>query len=279
MKRNFNDWIQTMSFNILSYEYYVDFEKVYKNTNDLKIHLNLLNSLIGAKEIEGEFRELITKYPEVLKTIPILLAKRKKEIVCWDGEINRTYNFSSSKNATLNTVDDYCYFMNKTGLFNLISNHIINNLYDYVMGVEVGLNSNARKNRTGHIMENLVEYHIQKMGFKKDKTYFKEMNVKEIEEKFNLNLNEISNDGKLSKRFDFVFKSNNIVYACECNYYNNKGSKINETAGHYKEIARNAKKIKNFKFIWFTDGFGWTGSKKILKDVFWKLNIYIILMI
>ena len=138
----------------------------------------MLNSLIGSKNIENEFEELVKKYPEVLKCIPILLAVRQSEIIVLDDDGNRfEYNFKKMNYD----IEQYKVFMRETGLFDLMQNHLVNNVYDYVLGVESGMNSNARKNRGGHLMENLVEKFIQKAGFKKNETYFKEMYLQDIE--------------------------------------------------------------------------------------------------
>ena len=63
-------------------------------------------------------------------------------------------------------------FMRKTGLFDLMENHIVNNLVDYVTGIETGLDSNGRKNRGGHLMENLVEGFLCKAGLVKRRNLF-----------------------------------------------------------------------------------------------------------
>ena len=166
MKRNFNDWLKTFKSSICDYSYYVDFEKVYSNIENIKIELNILNSLIGSKNIEYDFEKLIINYPQVLKCIPILLAVRGREIYAIDGDGEYLFNFNKPNYTT----QEYMMFMRKTGLFNLIANHIINNLVDYVTGVEVGLDSNGRKNRGGHLMENLVEDYLIKAGFIKGET-------------------------------------------------------------------------------------------------------------
>lgn len=158
--------------------------------------------------------------------------------------------------------------MEKTGLFDLISNHLINNLVDYVMGVEVGMDTNARKNRTGDVMEDIVESYLVKAGFQKDVNYFKEMYKSDIEKMFGLDLSKISNNGKTEKRFDFVFVKDNQVYACECNFYGGGGSKLNETARSYKTLALEAKNIPNFTFVWFTDGIGWNSARHNLEETF-----------
>ena len=149
MKRNFAERLLTFTDSIANYKYYIDFETIYKNAEIYKIELNMLNSLIGSQNIEQDFENLIHKYPEVLKCIPILLAVRQTEIIVLDDEGNKfEYNF---KNMNYN-VEQYTVFMRETGLFDLLEKHLINNLYDYVLGVECGLNSNARKNRGGHLI-------------------------------------------------------------------------------------------------------------------------------
>ena len=264
MKRNFNEWLSTMKDSIATWKYYTDFEKVYSNVESIKVELHILNSLIGSKNIENEFKQLLVEYPKTLKVIPILLAKREKEIKITNAEGEFLFNF----NQPNYTIDEYTKFMRETGLFDLLEKHIINNLVDYVTGVEVGMDTNGRKNRTGDAMEDLVESYFVKYGLVKGISYFKEMSKSEIEAKFNLNLDCISNQGKTEKRFDFVLYVHNHVYACECNFYGSSGSKLNETARSYKNIAMEAKDVKGFTFVWFTDGSGWNTAKHNLEETF-----------
>ncbi len=265
--RNFNEWINKFKESIADYKYYVDFEKVYRNVDSIKIELNILNSLIGSKNIENDFRILLKKYPEVLKVIPILIAKRESEIYCQNTDGGILYKFNA-----YNCVEEkYIYFMKETGLFDLLQNHIIRDLVDYVTGVEVGLDSNGRKNRCGHLMENLVESYLIKSSV----TYYKEMYLKDIEKKWHIDLSSISNEGKSSKRFDFVVETKSCIYAIECNFYSGGGSKLNETARSYKMIALESKNIDRFKFVWFTDGIGWMSAKRNLEETFDVLdNMY-----
>ena len=165
--------------------------------------------------------------------------------------------------------------MEKTGLFELLEKHLINNLVDYVTGVETGLDSNGRKNRGGHLMEDLVESYIQKAGFTKNETYFKEMYIHEITNRWGIDLSAISNSGKMEKRFDFVVKTDTMIYAIETNFYSSGGSKLNETARSYKTLALEADTIDGFSFVWFTDGKGWTSARNNLEETFDVLeNIY-----
>lgn len=263
-KRDFHTWLSNFRYSIADFGYYIDFNKVYNNVESIKIELNILNSLIGSKNIETDFENLIKKYPETLKCIPILLAVREYEIFAGENGDVKLYTF----NKQINTITDYKLFMKKTGLFELLSNHIINNLYDYVTGVETGLDSNGRKNRGGHQMEDLVESYIQKAGFKRDVNYFKEMYVSEVSRKWNIDLSAVSNQGKMEKRWDFVVKTDNCIYLIETNFYGSGGSKLNETARSYKTIATEMKNVKGAKFVWFTDGAGWKSAARNLEETF-----------
>ena len=268
MSRNFNEWLGKFKSSISNYKYYVNFEKIYKLAEKYKIELNILNSLIGSKDIENDFRKIITKYPEILKVIPLLLAVRTNEIYVKD--VNNEYLFKFNK--LVYELDDYIKFMRETGLFDLLQNHIINNLYDYLLGVEVGLDSNGRKNRGGHLMENLVEEYIIKAGYEKNVNYFKEMYLSEIEKKWNLDLSAMSGNNISTKRFDFVIKTDNQVYVIETNFYASSGSKLNETARSYKMLAEESKKVDGVTFIWFTDGLGWKSARKNLEETFNELE-------
>ncbi|MBQ7175966.1 MAG: type II restriction endonuclease [Victivallales bacterium] len=264
MKRNFNNWLSNFRKSIAGYDYYVDFPKVFANVDAIRVPLNILNSLVGSKNIREDFTRLVEKYPETLPCIPILLAVRSSHIHAIDDTGARTYVFSSVKH----TPKEYAYFMEKTGLFSLISEHIIRDLTDYVTGVEAGLDSNGRKNRGGHAMENLVEMFIQKAGFVKDQTYFKEMYISEVQSKFGIDMSKVSNDGKTEKRFDFVVKTKKQLYVIETNFYASSGSKLNETARSYKTLANEIKEISGVTFVWFTDGEGWYDARHNLEETF-----------
>lgn len=264
MKRNFKEWLTTFRPCIADYCYYADFDKINKNVDNIKVELNILNALVGSKNIEKDFENIITKYPETLKCIPLLLAVRAKEISVTDTD--GEYNFSFKKCNY--SIEEYKMFMKKSKLFDLLANHIVSNLVDYVTGVEAGLDSNGRKNRGGHLMENLVEKYIQKAGFIKDKNYFKEMYIHQIEQKWKVNLSAISNQGKAEKRFDFVINTDRQIYLIETNFYSSGGSKLNETARSYKTLAQEVAIIEGVTFIWFTDGFGWNSARHNLEETF-----------
>lgn len=267
MSRDFNSWLDTMTDTVASWTYYTDFPKVYRNVDKYKREAHLLNSLIGSKNIENEFEELIKEYPKTLRVVPLLLAKRGYDIQV--KGLDKDYNFNFNKMNY--SIKEYSYFMEKSGLFDLIQNHLISNIYDYLIGVEVGLDTNARKNRTGHAMEDTVESFIQKAGYKKNETYYKEMYKNDIENKFGISLDFIIDENRANKRFDFVLNKNGHIYAIETNFYSSGGSKLNETARSYKNIAIDSREIDNFSFIWITDGQGWNSAKNNLRETFYEL--------
>ena len=260
-KRVFDEWIKGFRDSIANYKYYIDFDIVYENVEKFKVELNILNSLIGSKNIEKEFIGIIKEYPKTLKCVPFLLAVRKLEILAQDEDMLYIYRFTQMNYAP----EQYAVLMRETGLFELLEKHLVSSLIDYALGVEVGLNSNGRKNRGGHLMEDLVESHIKKAGFKE---YYKEMYLTEIEEKWGLDLSSISGDGTSTKRFDFVIKTEDMIYGIETNFYASGGSKLNETARSYKMIAEESKDIKGFKFVWITDGSGWKSARRNLEETF-----------
>lgn len=263
--RNFSEWLKSFRASINGYEYYTDFDDVYEKASKYKTEIYIINSLVGSKNIEEDFVSLLEEYPNCLKVIPILLAVRSQEIFCRDEKGAVVYCFD----RITQSIEQYKYFMRRTGLFDLLQNHIISNLYDYVTGVEVGLGSNGRKNRGGHQMENLVESFIKATGVE----YYKEMYLSEIESKWGIDLSKISGDGVSTKRWDFVAKTDDCIYVIETNFYSGQGSKLNETARSYKMIAEEAKQIPNFEFVWITDGAGWKNAKGNLKETFNTLDL------
>ncbi len=259
--RDFEKWLSTMRKSINKYDYYVDFDKIYTNVNKIRIELNILNSLIGQPDIENQFLKLLEEYPKILKCIPILLAIRVNEIYAQDDQGAFSYNFNKPNLP----IEQYVYFMRQTRLFDLISNHIINNLVDYVTGIETGLDSNARKNRGGHQMENLVLHFIKATGVE----WYKEMYLSEVERKWNVDLSNISAEGNTEKRWDYVVKTPETIFLIETNFYTGGGSKLNEVARSYKMITEESQDIPNVRFMWITDGIkGWRTARNNLQETF-----------
>lgn len=258
--RDFDEWLSRFRDVITGYDHFVDFDKVYEQAEEHRVELNILNSLIGSKDIESDFRSICEKYPEVLECIPILLAVRKSKVAVLDEKKVIELDF---KEPNL-PIDQYVEFMERSGLFDLIANHLVNNLFDYVTGVEVGLDSNGRKNRGGHAMEDLVASYLEELNlpFEREKT------TGDIEGEWHLDLSPITNGDDATKRFDFVLEANGEVYAFEVNFYASGGSKLNETARSYKMLAEESESIDHFHFVWITDGRGWNSARKNLKETF-----------
>ncbi len=261
MNRDFDKWLKTFRKTNRTYKYWVDFDKVLVNANKLKVELNILNSLIGSDNIEQDFDKIIIEYPKCLQVIPLLLAIREKN----NQVVQSDYQFDFKKeNDYFGNKIKYLNFLRQTGLFDLIENRKIKNLYDYVIGVEVGLDTNARKNRGGKIMAEIIAGYFKS----RDIEYQEEIYASDLEKRYGLDLSTITNNGQADKRFDFVVFKNNIVYGIEVNFYSSGGSKLNETARSYKEITLASEKIDNFKFVWITDGQGWNNAKRNLKETF-----------
>ncbi len=257
---DFKTWLAGMRPSINGYGYYADFQKIYANVEAVKVELCIMNSLIGSKDIEDDFKKLLARFPDILRCIPILLAVRTSEIYAQDEDGAFEYDFGSKKFSD----EQYAAFMRKTGLFDLISGHIVNNLIDYCLGIETGLDSNGRKNRGGHQMEDLVEGFLARAGA----SYHKEMYLQEIEEQWGVDMSAISADGKSTKRWDFVVRAEDAIYVIETNFYASSGSKLNETARSYKMIAEEMKKVQGVEFVWVTDGGGWKNARGNLEETF-----------
>ncbi|MDO4839445.1 MAG: type II restriction endonuclease [Desulfovibrionaceae bacterium] len=257
---DFKTWLAGMRPSINGYGYYADFQKIYANVEAVKVELCIMNSLIGSSDIEDDFKKLLARFPDILRCIPILLAVRTSEIYAQDEDGAFEYDFGSKKFSD----EQYAAFMRKTGLFDLISGHIVNNLIDYCLGIETGLDSNGRKNRGGHQMEDLVEGFLARAGA----SYHKEMYLQEIEEQWGVDMSAISADGKSTKRWDFVVRAEDAIYVIETNFYASSGSKLNETARSYKMIAEEMKTVQGVEFVWVTDGGGWKNARGNLEETF-----------
>lgn len=269
-KRDFEAWLSTFTDNINGWDYYINYQTAYKNTAELKRQLALLGTLRASANIQEEFCDLVQNYPECLEAVPLLLAVRENVIAITDADNRYDFDFKSMNYD----VQQYVEFMERTGIFQLLQSHVMGDLLDVGLGINIGLDSNARKNRGGHQMENLVESYIRRAGLVKDSTYFKEMYLHEVEAKWGYDLSEISADGIARKRFDFVVKPENSqeVYICECNCFTSSGSKLNETARSFKTIALEAANIPHVNFVWFTDGAGWQKTKGNLLETFMVLD-------
>lgn len=272
---HFNKLIETLNLKgILQYDYFVNWAKVLNNIEPIEKELNLLNTAVGKDDIEQVLFELFKEYPKTIKAIPALLAIRDNSLdilIDKTNYIHKNFNFKQ-KSFSTNDIDSLVDFVMQSGLGALIKDKQIKNLVDYCTGVEVGLDSNARKNRGGTQMEQLVESFVAIFCHENNLDYLAQANAKRIKEQWNIDLKV----DKSSRIIDFVIfnKQNNQLYFIECNFYNGGGSKLKSTATEYIEMSR-FWKDQNVEFIWITDGKGWLGTQNPLRDYFERGNILI----
>ena len=277
--KNFENLKNTLQDSIFTWDYFTDFEKVKINVKKIEKELNLLNYLIGKENIEEEFLSLVEEYPKVRKILPILIAIRDDKLsstpIITDMESlipeNKRYIFNDEINE--NIKKELLLFFRETGLKDFFENKAVKNLVDYCVGVEVGFDTNARKNRTGTLMENIVGKYLQIYCSKYTNfSFIEQATQKRIKEFFNY---EIEID-KNSRRFDFALydKVLNKLYLIEVNYYSGGGSKLKATAGEYQYL-NGFLKAQNLTFIWITDGTGWNTALRPLEETY-NHNDYVI---
>jgi len=252
MSEQFKTFISQLSETNATLDYFTDFGKIVSNIDKISIKLNQLNYLIGKENLAQAVEELYEENPKVFEVLGILIAVRKNKKAKTfnsNGDIVlvKTYFKSPAKISE---------FIEKTGLGDIFRNKNVTNLVDYVFGIEVGLDTNARKNRGGTNMEKAVALIFDGSGI----LYKKEVN--------NTVFPEITGFGEDLKRFDFVVKTNEKTYLIEANYYNSGGSKLNETARSYSIVAPKINQYANYEFVWITDGQGWHSAKNKLEEAF-----------
>lgn len=246
MKKDFEKWVQTFTKTIANYKFYTNFEAVYKEIERNKQNLQILNSLIGSNNIEEDFKTILINFPEIKEALPLLLAIKNTSVYIM--ELESFIEFDNKKSLTNAEIEKYIKFMKNTGLFELLQSHLINNIIDYVTGILVGLDSNARKNRVGNILEIYVEQYLKQNNYNYEKDY-------QI-------LKGIS-----KTRFDYIVKTKEKTYALETSYISTPGSKISELLRHYKELVIEAKQTKNIEMVFIIDGQGWIYYKKGLEEL------------
>lgn len=276
---DFKHLVETLQDSIFTWDYFTDFEKVKRNVKKVEVELNILNYLIGKDNIEQEFIKLIEQYPNIREALPLLIAVRKDKLnetpIITDIDTlipeNKKYIFYGD--LTENIKKELLIFFSESGLKEILQNRYIKNLVDYCFGVEVGFDTNARKNRTGTLMENIVskilnDFCTNNNNFK----FIEQATQKRIKEFFHYDI-EID---KNSRRFDFALynKNNQKLYLIEVNYYSGGGSKLKATAGEYQYL-NDFIKSQNIEFIWVTDGKGWLTSLHPLEETF-NHNDYVI---
>ena len=257
----FNCLINNLKETIKTWDYFVNWDKVIKNYRDVEVSLNLLNTLIGKDDIETAARELLKKYPEVIGVIPALLAYRERKVKLL-SDISK-FSITEYDFAKAIDVDKAVMFLKKTGFLRLLSDRNIKSIPDYFIGVEVGLDSNGRKNRSGTSMEDIAEFFIKDICQRNGFEYIAQATADKIKKKWNKDITVT----KSSKRIDFAINTPNKLYLIETNFYGGGGSKLKSTAGEYAEIYHQWTK-DGHQFIWITDGLGWQSTKRPLRDTF-----------
>jgi len=276
---NFENLKNTFQETIFTWHYFTDFEKVKINIKKVEKELNLLNYLIAKENIEDEFLALIEEYPKIRGALPLLIAVRKNKLIDtpiitdMDSLVAENKKYIFYDELTENIKNELLIFFRESGLKDVFENKHIKNLVDYCFGVEVGFDTNARKNRTGTLMEDIVSTYLEEFCDKHtDYTYIEQATQNRIKESFNY---EIEID-KNSRRFDFALynKKENRLFLIEVNYYSSGGSKLKATAGEYKGL-NDFVKSQNIDFIWITDGKGWLTALNPLEETF-NHNDYVV---
>ncbi len=266
MQKDFTKFIDTLKNSIKTWEYFVNWKKVFASSSELEIILNKLNYLLGKEDLKVKFKRLYNDNPDIVKAFPVLLAVREKqlEIFNLDTDNSEFFNFIDTKKGN-GSFEKYYDFLEKTGLISLFKKDGIKNLVDYVIGVEVGLDSNGRKNRGGALMEKIVESYISKLCIENEFEYLSQARSTEIKSKWGV---EVKVD-KSERNFDFaVYNPNNKkIKLVEVNFYNGGGSKLKAVCGEFKELYRELRD-QDIDFIWITDGLGWNTTKRPLEETY-----------
>lgn len=263
MQKDFNNLITTFKSSIKTWDYFVNWKKVFTNGSNLEITLNKLNYLLGKENLKEEFKKLYSSNPDIVKALPVLLAVRENKLEVFDKVIKNSefFDFSGSEKSP----EKYYEFLEKSGLARLFQKDGVKNLVDYVMGVEVGLDSNGRKNRGGSLMEEIVESFIRDLCNKNGFEYLSQARATVIKSKWGVDVKV----DKSERSFDFaVFNpKNKKVKLFEVNFYNGGGSKLKAVCGEFRSLYTELKD-QNIDFIWITDGLGWFTTKRPLEETY-----------
>ncbi len=258
-KEQFDIFMSQLKETNATLDFYCNFKKINNNVEAIAIKLNQLNYLIGQEDLDGAIRKLWDENPKVFSIMDILIAVRKKEnkkVIMEDGSMKLISHFFDDVGGVID-------YIHGTGLDGVLQNKQIKNLVDYVFGVETGLDTNARKNRSGHLMEGQVASILDKAG------------IEYRQEVYSTEYPELAVLGEDKKRFDFVVEASNNKYFIEVNFYSDGGSKLNEVARAYSELSPKINDVDGFEFVWITDGKGWEKAKNKLEEAFYAIpNVY-----
>ncbi len=260
MLKDFNKFMSQLKETNQTLDFFCDFEKISQNVEDIKLSLCMLNSLIGAADLRGSVETIWKRDPKAFSVMDILVAVRtrdKKKIIDSVGNCVPLESMFTS-------VDSVLIFLEKTGLGDILQHQKVKDLVDYVFGIETGLDTNARKNRSGRVMENTVSRILTEAGV----PFRQEVYSREWKQ-----ITEVLGDDE--KRFDFVVETASKVYLIEVNFYSDGGSKLNEVARSYSDIAPKINSVEGFEFVWITDGMGWKSAKNKLQEAYGIIpNVY-----
>lgn len=264
----FNYFVSTLKKSNTTWDYFVNWAKVFGGIKSIEVDLNILNYLIGKNNFDDEMRFLLSKHPSVIKVIPILLACREKSFeILTDfakGKLRfESFIFSEKNSLAKPDIEKAIIFMKSSGLADLFTGKKIKNVIDYVTGIEVGLDSNGRKNRGGTTREGIIEVFLNSLCEKNKYRCLKEATAGKIKEVFGVTVPV----DKSSRRYDFVMHNGQAIYLIETNFYGGGGSKLKATAGEYKALQDYLRK-SGHPFIWITDGFGWKTTLRPLEEAF-----------
>ena len=263
MKKDFNHLVSTLRSSIKTWDYFVNWNKVFTNSASFEIALNKLNYLLGKDDLQGEFYRLYESNPDIAKALPVLLAVRENNLEIYNKTSKEleSYDFSGEGGD----VNKYFEFLDKSGLIKLFQRDGIKNLVDYVIGVEVGLDSNGRKNRGGTLMEEIVGLFLEDFCKQNNLKYIPQASPSKIKLKWNF---DIVVD-KSERSFDFAIYNpqSNKIKLFETNFYNSGGSKLKAVCGEFRSLYDELKR-QNIEFIWITDGLGWHTAKRPLEETY-----------
>lgn len=254
-QQEFDEFMSQLKETNATLDFYCDFKKINSNVETIAIKLNQLNYLIGQQDLDEAIRKLWNENPKVFSIMDILIAVRKKEkkkAIMDDGSVKLISRFFED-------VEGAIEYFHGTGLDEVLQNKQIKNLVDYVFGVETGLDTNARKNRSGHLMESQVAAILNKAG------------IKYLQEVYSTEYPELAVLGEDKKRFDFVIETSANKYLIEVNFYSGGGSKLNEVARAYSELSPKINAVDGFEFVWITDGKGWMSARNKLEEAFYAI--------
>ena len=253
MNMDFDTFMSQLRDTNATLDFYCDFRKIAKNVDNIAISLNMLNYLIGKEDLRTAVEALWKRDKTVFDVMDILIATRKKDNKMFFDEAGQFRKVHS----LFQSVDGIMEFLEGTGLADVFRNQEIKDLEDYVFGVETGLDTNARKNRSGEITETLVARIFNNAGI----AFREQVSSKD----FPAIADVLGADQKV---FDFVISTDVKTYLIEVNFYSGGGSKLNEVARSYTDLAPKINDVEGFEFLWITDGIGWNSARNKLQEAF-----------